>query len=126
MTPEFTITRLLALRETPSSADYEAVYQCLQSATTEPLSWMAPGDEADFITELRIGELENPKKIVLTFSKWGNLCSAHAPHEGLVSLDTIGAVLNQCGWKLVPPPVAEMILYPASGATVDDCFFSYI
>jgi hypothetical protein len=125
MYPCFTRDQFLALFESPSSADYEAVYVLLQHETKEQLSWEPPGDDAEYITELRIGDIKDPKKICVTFSRWGNLCYAHVPTEPILPPAVLEDILQRCGWNLVSPEASTIVLFPPR-ETVHDRFFNYI
>ena len=125
MYPDYTIAQFLAMLDIPSSADYKAVFNAIRNMTNAPISWEAPGDDAEYITELQIGEMMNAGMIVITFSKYGNLCFAYVPKEPLIAGPVLERVLNECGWILVPPNAANMVIFPATGARVHDCFFNY-
>ena len=125
MYPEFTTAQLLNLLDIQSSADYQAVFDAVQCITIEPLSWDAPGDDAEYITSLIIGGMNDPKNVGVTFSKHGNLSYAYLPNEPLIAVSAFEPILKSCGWTLVSPDIAKKVLYPLTGATVHDCFFSY-
>ena len=126
MYPNYTPEQFDVLYNTVSSADCGSVMSALQSLTEEPLTFDAPGDDAEFLTEFLVGEMKNPRKVVLIFSKRGNLCFGYFPDEPLIEASILEPVLNHCGWTLIPPSAASIVLCPATGARVIDCFFDYI
>jgi hypothetical protein len=87
MHSEFTPEQLIDLYEVPSEANYEAVFESFQRTTREPLSWKDPGDDAEFITQLQIGEVPNSGRLVIVFSKWANLCYADIPAKPVVAVE---------------------------------------
>lgn len=126
MYPDFTLPQLIALLDVSSSAAYEAVYDSLRNTTNEPLSWDAPGDEAEYITQLRIGEMGSPHAVHITFSKHGNLCFLDLPSDPLVESSLLEDILRRCGWTLVSPQAAKLVLYATTHETVHDRFFNYV
>jgi hypothetical protein len=123
---KYTQSDFLALLATPTVATYESVFASLQRVTAEPLEWEAPGDDAEYITELRIGAMKNPGHAVITFSKYGNLAFVYLPMNPVIAASRLHEVLDECGWTVVPPDTAEMVLYQATKETVHDRFFHYV
>ena len=125
MDSEYTPAQFLKLLSIPSSSEYELVFQSLRRATGEPLFWEAPGDEAEYIAELRIGDVKSPRSIGLVFSKYGNLCFMYLPDEPIIPTSLVESILGNCGWILISSDAAKIVLYPTTGETVHDRFFNY-
>ncbi len=126
MNVNFSLEHFLRLLEVPTTADYHAVFDSLRKLTPEPIHWEWPGDDAEYITELQIGGIEDNRKVIVCFSKYGNLCYAYVPSDPLIGLSRLEVILNTCGWVLVLPEEANIVLFEKTKATVFHCFFSYV
>ena len=125
MYPNYTPEQLAALYDVPSLNNCDLVIAALQQSITMPISWIGPLDDAEFISEIAVGEDRNSPNIVITFSEHGNLCHVAVLKQSPIPLPVLEPILESYGWILVPDSLKNMIIFPETNAGLYDCFFNY-
>ncbi len=126
MYPNYTPEQFVDLYDSASTADYRSVFNELKEMMEVPVTGDGPGDDAEFRAEFLVGDLNDPRKVVIVFSEHGNLSFAYFPDQPIIDVTVLEPLLNRFGWVLVPPDAAQVVVFPVTGATVMDCFFSFV
>ncbi|TDU81871.1 hypothetical protein EI77_01183 [Prosthecobacter fusiformis] len=113
------------LHKVQTSAHYEEVYHDLTKTDYRPLTWDAPGDDAEFLATLFIGDRGIGSSTAIIFSKRGNLCCLLLRTLPLVEKRVLQPILERHGWIVIDESKVDMIMFPVTGATVYECFFTY-
>lgn len=117
--------QLIALLRVPTTADCEAIAQDLRKLTDAAIKGDAPGSEANYITDVYVGEISDARHIVIRFSKFGNACYSNASENTIVSSDQLDKLLETRGWRRLCCETVESVLFPDNGVTVWDSFFVF-
>ena len=126
MSAHLSLEKIRQLFEVPSTANHIPLHGALSELMNSVLEWDAPGDDAEYISELRVGKIGDPGMIVIAFSKWGNLCFVDMKSDSIIGRESLLEVLHQHGWSVVAPEIARLCLWPNSRQTIHDRFFNYI
>lgn len=97
----------------------------LERLASAPLQGEHPGDDADYLTELVVGDVNSDNTVTVCFSRFGNLCFLYVGDNPVILPAELAEVLKKHGWTIASPDEANQVAVESTGQTVHDLFFNY-